>query len=416
LNTDKPNKKIKKIKEKKVKIKKFNEKENKNNMPYNKKGNKNHNKKEELNEIENIPLDQYKKYLNALFNNNNQTDFFTYKISKNNTSQSDYYDPNKITNGEDYYNNLETNIKNRSDKKSKNKNNKNNGRNANNYYLNGSSNSTSIIKRQKKIIKGGKKLNLSQDYQDNHGSDNDSYERIINEYNKLNMNASTTAKKQKNLKRVKSCEDPDYLYLKKNKNKNKNNNKNNEFYKNENRSAYLFNGTKKKKSSELETLSTEKNSKYNKNMLTRNKSQKEPKESKEVKKALNYSSSHIGNNKINNSNYNINNTFSRDISFMTNNSLSLEELKNRLKDKLISVTQELQDELRIYDGPVDIDCISLKSPEETLNEITNDLITNGFKCTKRKEYLMKFNKEDHYFEVELVRIKGNLLYLLINKS
>ena len=93
-------------------------------------------------------------------------------------------------------------------------------------------------------------------------------------------------------------------------------------------------------------------------MLTRNKSQKEPKEPKEVKKALNYSSSHIGNNKINNSNYNINNTFSRDISFMTNNSLSLEELKNRLKDKLISVTQELQDELKIYDGPVDIDCIS----------------------------------------------------------
>ena len=157
--------------------------------------------------------------------------------------------------------------------------------------------------------------------------------------------------------------------------------------------------------------------------MTQNVSHKKIRENKEIKERkepMSYSNSFkiikIKKSKANNnSNINTNLNSSNDFSFTTNNNVSLEEIKNRLKDKLISVSQKLQSEIRTYEGPININCISLNSPEESMNNIIYIMTMNGFQCKKCKEYLIKCNKGYKSFYVELVKIKGNLLYIFIRK-
>ena len=291
------------------------------------------------------------------------------------------------------------------------------GKNTKIYYLNTLSDSNSSTRRKKKIIKNGSKIKKYKETLDNQES-NDSYERTINEYKKMSANLSSSLKKKKNHKRVKSCEDSMDSNFKQSLDKN-----NNELYFSENRSFNLINKIKKSRKLVVFTENNSKNKKNDNIYLTQNVSPKKIKEIKEIKERkepMSYSNSFkiikIKKNKANNnSNINTNLNSSNDISFRTNNNVSLEEIKNRLKDKLISVSQKLQSEIRTYEGPININCISLNSPEESMNNIIYIMTMNGFQCKKCKEYLIKCNKGYKSFYVELVKIKGNLLYIFIRK-
>ena len=83
---------------------------------------------------------------------------------------------------------------------------------------------------------------------------------------------------------------------------------------------------------------------------------------------------------------------------------------------MISVTRELQFELKVYDGPINIDCISLKNADESMNDMMNKMIINGYDCLRNKENVIKCNKGKKFVDIELVKIRGNLLYFLIKKS
>jgi hypothetical protein len=97
--------------------------------------------------------------------------------------------------------------------------------------------------------------------------------------------------------------------------------------------------------------------------------------------------------------------------------INLENAKNKLKDKLISVTDELKAEkLKYYTGPIDIGCISSKKIDESLNKFINKMKMNGYKYVKIKDYLFKCSKGEYTFNVELVKIKGNLIYYLVKNE
>jgi hypothetical protein len=97
--------------------------------------------------------------------------------------------------------------------------------------------------------------------------------------------------------------------------------------------------------------------------------------------------------------------------------INLENAKNKLKDKLISVTNELRAEkLKYYTGPIDIGCISSKKIDESLNKFINKMKMNGYKYVKIKDYLFKCSKGEYSFNVELVKIKGNLIYYLVKNE
>jgi hypothetical protein len=97
--------------------------------------------------------------------------------------------------------------------------------------------------------------------------------------------------------------------------------------------------------------------------------------------------------------------------------INLENAKNKLKDKLISVTNELRAEkLKYYTGPIDIGCISSKKIDASLNKFINKMKMNGYKYVKIKDYLFKCSKEEYSFNVELVKIKGNLIYYLVKNE
>jgi hypothetical protein len=97
--------------------------------------------------------------------------------------------------------------------------------------------------------------------------------------------------------------------------------------------------------------------------------------------------------------------------------INLENAKNKLKDKLISVTNELKAEkLELYTGPINIGCITSKNIDESLNKFINKMKMNVYKYVKIKDYLFKCSKGDISFNVELVKIKGNLLYFLVKMN
>ena len=361
--------------------------------------------------------------MNALFYDYSQNDYYPKKSQKNihiNTSPLNKNGLHKNTSCKlynyllDNTDNLELSSTSKHNKKSngkknKKKNNRTNGKNSKKYFINTLSDSESSIRKEKKKRNNGakiKKFNISRDYYDNQDS-NDSYENIMNSYSKLNVNCSTSLKKKKNHKRTKSCLDPSKIDLKQGIDKNENEG----FYKLENKSHIFLNKTKNKKKSKLEIYNTENKSRKYKNVLIKNIL---PKRTKESMKSL--ANSYIKNKTKNNKSYNNYLNSSSDVSFRTNYNVSLEDLKNKLKDKLISVTRELQFELKAYDGPINIDCISLKNTDESMNDMMNKMIINGYDCIRNKDNVIKCNKGKKFVDIELVKIRGNLLYFLIKKS
>jgi hypothetical protein len=108
------------------------------------------------------------------------------------------------------------------------------------------------------------------------------------------------------------------------------------------------------------------------------------------------------------------NSYSYNNSYYINN---LENAKNKLKDKLISVTDELKSErLKYYFGPINIECISSKNLDESMNDLIYKIKMNGYKYLKIKDYVFKCTKDDICYSIELVKIKGNLLYYLMKKE
>ena len=108
------------------------------------------------------------------------------------------------------------------------------------------------------------------------------------------------------------------------------------------------------------------------------------------------------------------NSYSFNNSYYSSN---LENCKNKLKDKLISVTDELKSEiLKYYVGPINVEYISLKNVNESVSDLIYKIKMNGYKYIKIKDYAFKCTKGDICFSIELVKLKGNLLYYLMKKE
>jgi hypothetical protein len=255
--------------------------------------------------------------------------------------------------------------------------------------------------------------------QDSNDYNND---KILNEYwNSINSINNSSNKNYKNIhKRIKSC----HNYRKNNNNKTMNytinsnqdnyniNNKtqiieikknlNNKFYTREYRSDNSLNPTSNNKAIKAKTFS---NRKLNKNNMNKNLS----------------NISHIRNKNISNNNISIfytrntNSSHLSDFSFMTSNNSSLEEIKNRLKEKLISITEGLHSELMIYSGPVNLSCLSLKNYDESVIDLVKKIKKNGYQYSRVSDNLFTCSKGDKVVDVEIVKIKGNLIYYLIKK-
>ena len=401
INT-KTNMKHRKIKDKKAKIKKFSD-ENKsqeqiNHIPLKRNKIKNNNQN-----LEGISLNKYKRYLNALFNDNNN------KINNINKINNNYYSPTnninnslpKKNNNYNYYNYTVDNDKNESfildESNSKNKfSTKSNVKKSKNqktkdkfisHVLTSIPNSNS---QQKKT-----EINNDKDSND---EDND---KLYNEYwNSIN---NSFKKKKKNYhKRIKSCNNPsDNNYYNKKQTIDIKSNLNNKFYKGENRSVNILNNINKNKNKRTSNKKIRKKQFGNNNNLSV--STLKDKDIKNITK--------------NNILYNTrnNNSDMSDFSSMSAYNLNLEELKARLKEKLISVTYGLRAQLIFYEGPINIRNISINNYEETINNLINIIKINGYQYSRIKDNIFKCFKGNKSIEIEIVKIKGNFLYYLIKK-
>ena len=101
---------------------------------------------------------------------------------------------------------------------------------------------------------------------------------------------------------------------------------------------------------------------------------------------------------------------------MSTYNLNLEQIKNRLKEKLISVTSGLHYDFLFYEGPINIKCISLNNYDNSINNIINFIKERGYKYNRMKDNIFKCIKGKKTMDIEIVKIKGNLLYYLIKKS
>ena len=229
---------------------------------------------------------------------------------------------------------------------------------------------------------------------------------MVNEYWN-SINESTKKKKKNYHKRIKSCNNhPGNNYNNKKQTIDIKSNLNNKFYKGENRSVNILNNINRNKNIKNKGISNEKIRKKkfgNNNNLSLNALKNKDKDNK--------------NNTKNNILYNTrnNNSDMSDFSSMSSYHLNLEEIKKRLKEKLISITYGLQTHLFFYDGPINIRNISITNYEETINNLVNMLKTNGYQYNRIKDNIFKCFKGNQYIEIEIVRIKGNLLYYLIKK-
>ena len=105
----------------------------------------------------------------------------------------------------------------------------------------------------------------------------------------------------------------------------------------------------------------------------------------------------------------------------------VEDYKNRLKLKLISLTDDLKDEneeekLKYYIGPIDLSLISIKGNlKESIEDLKYKFNMNGYECldndNKNKiKSQVKYIKNGIIYIAEVVKIKNNLLYYLLTKQ
>ena len=103
-----------------------------------------------------------------------------------------------------------------------------------------------------------------------------------------------------------------------------------------------------------------------------------------------------------------------------------ETIKNRLKSKLISLTDDLKNEndeekLKYYIGPIDLSLISLKGNiRESIEDFKNKLNERGFELendnNNENNNQIKYKKDGIIYTIEVVKIRSNLLYYLIIKD
>ena len=102
----------------------------------------------------------------------------------------------------------------------------------------------------------------------------------------------------------------------------------------------------------------------------------------------------------------------------------VEDYKNRLKLKLISLTDDLKDEneeekLKYYIGPIDISLISIKGNlKESIEDLKYKFNMNGYECLDNDnkneiKSQIKYIKNGIIYIAEVVKIRNNLLYYLI---
>ena len=418
----KPNIKNIKIKERKAKIKRFNVLENRKEMNNISLQGRNKPKKKKY-IFDEIPLETYKMYLDALFNENNSNEIYNNTVNNNNNNKDfplNYFSLNKSKNNIYYKSNytIDNNITNsnyfdettsRKTKKNKNKKNNNISDKFVNNFLNTLSNNESYSKNEKNLITNNsniknsvmknsmikhngkkRKKNLMLDYQD---SNDNELEGLWKNY--------SSQKPNKTHKRIKSANNEENLFNSKQIIEIKNNfSKQNYIGKNRSINGINNNSISPKK---IRIVSKEKNN-YNKLGKNNGLNYSIPKGKNKDKDVINQN---YLNDKLKNS-YSFNN------SYYSNN---LENCKNKLKDKLISVTDELKSEiLKYYAGPINIECISSKNVDESVSDLIYKIKMNGYKYIKIKDYVFKCTKGDICYSIELVKIKGNLLYYLMKKE
>ena len=104
-----------------------------------------------------------------------------------------------------------------------------------------------------------------------------------------------------------------------------------------------------------------------------------------------------------------------------------EDYKNRLKLKLISLTDDLKDEneeekLKYYIGPIDLSLISIKGNlKESIEDLKDKFSMNGYECLDNDskneiKSQIKYIKNGIIYITEVVKIKNNLLYYLITNQ
>ena len=94
----------------------------------------------------------------------------------------------------------------------------------------------------------------------------------------------------------------------------------------------------------------------------------------------------------------------------------IDAIKSKFKKKLIEMDDKLLDAIHYYNGPIDISCISSKNYAQTVNQLSKKVLKNGFKCIKSKNNYFKFSNGVTSFFVEIVKIRNNILYYLIQKN
>jgi len=96
-----------------------------------------------------------------------------------------------------------------------------------------------------------------------------------------------------------------------------------------------------------------------------------------------------------------------DISFKTNKSKKKHLSQKKVKFKNIK--------LKYYFGPIDIGLVSLKNIEESIDDIINKMNKKGFECKKMKDTLIRCIKKKKVIDIEITKIKGDIIYFLAKK-
>ena len=96
-----------------------------------------------------------------------------------------------------------------------------------------------------------------------------------------------------------------------------------------------------------------------------------------------------------------------DVSYKNNKSTKKNLTKK--KDKIKNI------KLKYYFGPIDIGLLSLKNIEESIDDIINKMNKKGFECTKMKDTLIRCIKKKKVIDIEITKIKGNIIYFLAKK-
>ena len=94
--------------------------------------------------------------------------------------------------------------------------------------------------------------------------------------------------------------------------------------------------------------------------------------------------------------------------------LNFKVFKNKQKEKLIN-EYWLKTVFKVYNGPINVRWIMCKNYDESINNLIDKIKISGYKYNRIKDNLFKCTKGNKSFDIEIVKIKGNLLYYLIKK-